>query len=128
MSRSYWGAAAHCTADDLALPVIRHRTKLQQACLRQPGKHGAVAAACRACGLLLQGLNYGIDMGSRIAIVGPNGAGKTTLMNLLAGDDRLSMPRGLMSQDATGVLTASDAAWLGLRGGLLMSAVNLAVI
>ncbi|MEW5312400.1 MAG: hypothetical protein WDW38_004039 [Sanguina aurantia] len=34
----------------------------------------------------LQGVNLGIDMGSRIAIVGPNGAGKTTLMNLLSGD------------------------------------------
>lgn len=34
----------------------------------------------------LKNLNFGIDMGSRIAIVGPNGAGKTTLMNLLAGD------------------------------------------
>jgi len=33
----------------------------------------------------LAGLNIGIDMGSRVAIVGPNGAGKTTLMNLLAG-------------------------------------------
>ena len=36
----------------------------------------------------LQGLNIGIDMGSRVAIVGPNGAGKTTLMNLLAGGSR----------------------------------------
>lgn len=35
--------------------------------------------------MYLQGLNIGIDMGSRVAIVGPNGAGKTTLMNLLAG-------------------------------------------
>ena len=33
----------------------------------------------------LQGLNIGIDTGSRVAIVGPNGAGKTTLMNLLSG-------------------------------------------
>ena len=34
----------------------------------------------------LAGLNIGVDMGTRVAIVGPNGAGKTTLMNLLAGD------------------------------------------
>ena len=34
----------------------------------------------------LSGLNIGVDMGTRVAIVGPNGAGKTTLMNLLAGD------------------------------------------
>jgi ATP-binding cassette subfamily F protein 1 len=34
----------------------------------------------------LSGLNIGVDMGSRVAIVGPNGAGKTTLMNLLSGD------------------------------------------
>lgn len=34
----------------------------------------------------LAGLNIGIGMGSRVAVVGPNGAGKTTLMNLLAGD------------------------------------------
>jgi ABC-type Mn2+/Zn2+ transport system ATPase subunit len=34
----------------------------------------------------LEGLNIGVDMGSRVAIVGPNGAGKTTLMNLLSGD------------------------------------------
>ncbi|KXZ55387.1 hypothetical protein GPECTOR_3g513 [Gonium pectorale] len=34
----------------------------------------------------LKGVNLGVDMGSRVAIVGPNGAGKTTLMNLLSGD------------------------------------------
>lgn len=34
----------------------------------------------------LKGLNIGVDMGSRVAIVGPNGAGKTTLMNLLSGE------------------------------------------
>lgn len=34
----------------------------------------------------LKDVNFGIDMGSRIAIVGPNGAGKTTFMNLLSGD------------------------------------------
>lgn len=34
----------------------------------------------------MSGLNLGIDMGSRVAIVGPNGAGKSTLMNLLNGE------------------------------------------
>ncbi|KAL7418566.1 ABC transporter ATP-binding protein arb1 [Cryptotrichosporon argae] len=34
---------------------------------------------------LYQGLNFGIDMDSRIAIVGDNGTGKSTLLNLITG-------------------------------------------
>jgi ATP-binding cassette, subfamily F, member 1 len=34
----------------------------------------------------MRGLNVGVDMGSRIAVVGCNGAGKSTLLNLLSGD------------------------------------------
>jgi ATP-binding cassette subfamily F protein 1 len=35
---------------------------------------------------LFRDLNFGIDQGSRVAIVGPNGVGKSTLLNLLIGD------------------------------------------
>jgi ATP-binding cassette subfamily F protein 2 len=35
---------------------------------------------------LYKGLNFGIDMDSRIAIVGDNGTGKSTLLNLITGD------------------------------------------
>jgi len=41
---------------------------------------------CRRDDFGLKNVNFGIDMGSRVAIVGPNGAGKTTFMNLLSGD------------------------------------------
>merc|ERR1712060_153898 len=35
--------------------------------------------------ILYQGLNFGVDCDSRIAIVGPNGAGKSTFLKLLDG-------------------------------------------
>jgi ATP-binding cassette subfamily F protein 3 len=35
---------------------------------------------------LFKGVNFGVDMESRIAIVGPNGAGKSTLIKLLLGE------------------------------------------
>mmetsp|Transcript_21095 Transcript_21095/g.42235 ORF Transcript_21095/g.42235 Transcript_21095/m.42235 type:complete len:755 (+) Transcript_21095:293-2557(+) len=34
---------------------------------------------------LLQDVNFGIDLSSRIGILGPNGAGKSTLLNLIMG-------------------------------------------
>jgi ATP-binding cassette subfamily F protein 3 len=34
---------------------------------------------------LLQGVNFGVDLTSRIAILGANGQGKTTLLNLIMG-------------------------------------------
>lgn len=35
---------------------------------------------------LFKGLDFGIDMSSRVCIVGPNGVGKSTLLKLLLGD------------------------------------------
>lgn len=36
--------------------------------------------------MLYRGLNLGVDMDSRIALVGPNGAGKSTLLKLIQGE------------------------------------------
>lgn len=36
--------------------------------------------------LILEGVNFNVQPGSRMAIVGPNGAGKSTLLKLLSGD------------------------------------------
>jgi len=38
------------------------------------------------CDQLYSDVEFGIDLGSRVALVGPNGAGKTTLVKLLAGE------------------------------------------
>lgn len=35
--------------------------------------------------MLLENLNFGVDMDHRIALVGPNGCGKSTLLKLLTG-------------------------------------------
>lgn len=44
---------------------------------------------------LLQCVNFGVDLTSRIAVLGPNGAGKTTLLNLIMG--RLKPIKGSVS-------------------------------
>ena len=36
--------------------------------------------------LLLSGLEFGVDMDSRIVLVGPNGAGKSTLLKMMVGE------------------------------------------
>jgi ATP-binding cassette subfamily F protein 1 len=43
---------------------------------------------------LFRGLNFGLDMSSRVCIVGPNGSGKSTLLKLITGD--LNPPEGMV--------------------------------
>lgn len=38
------------------------------------------------CDLLYEGVDFGVDLDSRIALVGPNGKGKTTLVKLMSGE------------------------------------------
>lgn len=38
------------------------------------------------CDLLYSGVDLGIDLDSRVALVGPNGAGKSTLLKIMTGD------------------------------------------
>ena len=35
---------------------------------------------------LFKGLEFGLDLGSRVCIAGPNGVGKTTLLNIITGE------------------------------------------
>ena len=59
---------------------------------------------------LLQKVNFGIDLSSRIGILGPNGAGKSTLLNLIT--DKLSPVNGSVSRNGrlrTGIFTQHSA-------------------
>ncbi|KAH8061745.1 ATPase [Aureococcus anophagefferens] len=59
------------------------------------------------CPALYEGVEFGLDLDSRIALVGPNGAGKSTLVKIINGE---LTPR-------LGQLTREDARkWLGRYG------------
>ena len=38
------------------------------------------------CEILYSGVDFGIDLDSRVALVGPNGAGKSTLLKIMTGE------------------------------------------
>ncbi len=59
---------------------------------------------------LLQKVNFGIDLSSRIAILGPNGAGKSTLLNMIT--DKLNPVNGSISRNGRlriGIFTQHSA-------------------
>lgn len=59
---------------------------------------------------LLQKVNFGIDLSSRIAILGPNGAGKSTLLNMVT--DKLNPVNGSISRNGRlriGIFTQHSA-------------------
>ena len=47
---------------------------------------------------LFRGVNFGLDMESRVALVGPNGAGKSTLVKLILGE--LNAQEGHVARNA----------------------------
>ena len=45
-----------------------------------------IAFGYPGCEILYEGVDFGIDLDSRVALVGPNGAGKSTLLKIMTGE------------------------------------------
>jgi len=45
-----------------------------------------IAFGYPGCEILYSGVDFGVDLDSRVALVGPNGAGKSTLLKIMTGD------------------------------------------
>ena len=69
---------------------------------------------------LFRGVNFGLDMESRVALVGPNGAGKSTLVKLILGE--LNAQEGHVARNAK-LRTACEWLWrmAGAHGGYLLT-------
>ena len=45
-----------------------------------------IAFGYPGCPILYHGVDFGVDLDSRVALVGPNGAGKSTLLKIMTGE------------------------------------------
>jgi ATP-binding cassette subfamily F protein 3 len=75
---------------------------------------------------LLQNVNFGIDLSSRIGILGPNGAGKSTLLNMIT--NKLEPVNGSVSINGrlrTGIFTQHSADKFDLQLSSVENMLNL---
>ena len=80
----------------------------------------AITGACKAFGKTkaLDGVDFKIDVGERVALLGPNGAGKTTLIRAIVGRCRL---------DEGDILLFGSSASLASRGRIGFVPQDLAI-
>ncbi len=76
--------------------------------------------------VILDGVDFTVERGDRIALVGPNGAGKSTLMRVLAGTDKPTagsitlghqVVMDYFAQNQADILTGSQTVYEEMAGG-----------
>src|SRR5438067_2338712 len=75
---------------------------------------------------VLEGINLRVPEGEFLALMGPSGSGKTTLLNLIAGIDRPTAGRVIVS--GTDVVALSEGAlakWRSRNVGFIFQFYNL---
>ncbi len=75
---------------------------------------------------VLEGINLAVPQGEFVALMGPSGSGKTTLLNLIAGIDRVTSGRVIVSGTDLGPLSEGELAkWRSHNIGFIFQFYNL---
>jgi putative ABC transport system ATP-binding protein len=75
---------------------------------------------------VLEGINLAVPQGEFVALMGPSGSGKTTLLNLIAGIDRVTSGRVIVSGTELGPLSEGELAkWRSHNIGFIFQFYNL---